>query len=63
MLLASLWSAVRLASLALTDRHPIPGMNIDGTHLPIVVTVASAMLVGWGGARRVHALARLAHGA
>jgi hypothetical protein len=27
----------------------LPGMNVDGTHLPILITLASALLVGWAG--------------
>jgi len=26
-----------------------PGMNVEGTHLPWSVTIASALLVGWAG--------------
>lgn len=51
ILLASLWAAVGLASLALQGRVDLPGMNVDGTHLPVVVTVASVLLVAWAGKR------------
>jgi membrane protease YdiL (CAAX protease family) len=55
--LASLWASVGLASLALQDRFDVPGMNVDGTHLPAAVTVASVGVVAWA-ARRVLAQAR-----
>lgn len=57
ILLASLWASVGFASLALQDRIDLPGMNVDGTHLPAAVTVASVVLVAFA-ARRVLALAR-----
>jgi hypothetical protein len=53
ILLASLWAAVGLASLALQGRVDLPGMNVDGTHLPVVVTLASILLVAWAG-RKVY---------
>lgn len=53
ILLASLWAAVGLASLALQGRVDLPGMNVDGTHLPVVVTVASVLVVAWAG-RKVY---------
>jgi hypothetical protein len=49
MLLAATWAAVGLASLALEGRIELPGMNIQQTHLPWSVTIASALLVGWAG--------------
>lgn len=49
ILLASLWAAVGLASLALQGRVELPGMNVDGTHLPVAVTLASVLLVAWAG--------------
>ena len=52
ILLASLWAAVGFASLALQGRVDLPGMNVDGTHLPVAVTLASLALVAWA-ARRV----------
>lgn len=61
IVLTSLWSAVGLASLALMERMPIPGLNVEGTHLPLAVTLASALLVGVA-AWRVFTLARLARG-
>lgn len=57
ILLASLWSAVGFASLALQGRIELPGMNVDGTHLPVLVTVASVVTVAWAG-RQVLAEAR-----
>jgi hypothetical protein len=29
------------------DRLPLPGMNVEGTHLPVLVTLASLVIVGW----------------
>jgi membrane protease YdiL (CAAX protease family) len=49
ILLASSWAAIGLGSLALEGRMDLPGMNVDGTHLPISITLASALLVGWAG--------------
>jgi hypothetical protein len=49
ILLAAIWAAVGLASLALEGRMELPGMNIQGTHLPWSVTMASVLLVGWAG--------------
>ena len=49
ILLASSWAAIGLGSLALEGRMDLPGMNVDGTHLPILITLASALLVGWAG--------------
>lgn len=57
ILLASLWAAVGFASLALQDRVALTGMNVDGTHLPVALTVASVLLVAWAG-RKVLAEAR-----
>jgi hypothetical protein len=47
ILLASLWSGIGFASSALASRHPILGMNVDGTHLPVPVTIASLAAVTW----------------
>jgi hypothetical protein len=49
ILLAASWATIGLASIALEGRTPLPGMNIQGTHLPWSVTLASALLVGWAG--------------
>lgn len=49
ILLASLWASIGFASLALQDRVALPGMNVDGTHLPIALTLASVLLVAWAG--------------
>ncbi|MEZ4282924.1 MAG: CPBP family intramembrane glutamic endopeptidase [Myxococcota bacterium] len=51
ILLASLWASIGFASLALQDRVALPGMNVDGTHLPIALTLASVLLVAWAGRR------------
>lgn len=47
ILLASLWSGVSFASSALASRYPILGMNVEGTHLPVPVTIASLAAVTW----------------
>ena len=47
ILLASLWASVGFASLALAGRVEVPGMNVDGTHLPVAVTIASLLIVAW----------------
>jgi hypothetical protein len=49
ILLASGWAAIGLASLVFTDRIAWPGLNVPGTHLPFLVTLGSAGLVGWAG--------------
>jgi hypothetical protein len=49
ILLASSWAAIGLGSLALEGRLELPGMNIEGTHLPWSITLASTLLVGWAG--------------
>jgi membrane protease YdiL (CAAX protease family) len=47
ILLASSWAAIGILSMALEDRLPLPGMNVDGTHLPISIAFASVALVAW----------------
>ena len=54
ILLASLWAAVGFAALALEGRMALPGINVEGTHLPAAVTVASVLIVAWA-AQKVHA--------
>lgn len=49
ILLAAVWAAIGLGAVALEGRMKLPGMNIEGTHLPWSVTIASALLVGWAG--------------
>lgn len=49
ILLAAIWAAIGLASVALEGRMELPGMNLEGTHLPWSVTIASALLVAWAG--------------
>jgi len=49
ILLAAIWASVGLASVALEGRMDLPGMNIQGTHLPWSVSMASVLLVGWAG--------------
>ena len=49
ILLASSWAAIGLATLALEGKIDLPGMNVEGTHLPWLITLSSALLVGWAG--------------
>lgn len=49
ILLASSWAAIGLASVALEGRMDLPGMNVEGTHLPWSVTLGSLGLVAWAG--------------
>ena len=49
ILLAASWAAIGLASVALEGRMELPGMNIQGTHLPLSITLVSALLVGCAG--------------
>ncbi|MBK7949816.1 MAG: CPBP family intramembrane metalloprotease [Deltaproteobacteria bacterium] len=56
ILLASLWAAVGFASVALDGRTALPGMNVEGTHLPIAMTLLSAAVVAWA-AQRVYEVA------
>ncbi len=53
IVLASSWAAVGIASFALEDRLPLPGLNVDGTHLPVLVALGSAALVAWA-AHTIH---------
>ena len=52
ILLASSWAAVGLAAVSLEGRLDLPGLNVEGTHVPITVTLACALIVGWA-ARQV----------
>ena len=47
ILLAGSWSAVGVAAMALQDRLPLPGLNVDGTHLPLLVGLGSFGVVAW----------------
>ncbi len=47
IVLASSWAAIGILSFALENRLPLPGMNVDDTHLPISVAIASVALVTW----------------
>ena len=47
MILASGWSAIQFLALATIDRAPLPGLNVPGTHLPIMVAVGSVVVAGW----------------
>jgi len=47
ILLASLTAFVGIFSFAVRKSIPLPGMNVEGTHLPITVTIASIIILGW----------------
>ncbi len=49
MLLASCWAAIGLGAVALEGKLDLPGMNVEGTHLPWSITLASLGLVAWAG--------------
>ncbi len=49
ILLASAWAAIGLGSAVLEGRMDLPGMNVPGTHLPVLVTLMSGVLVAWSG--------------
>ena len=49
ILLAASWAAIGLSAVALEGRIDLPGMNIEGTHLPVMITLASLFIVGWAG--------------
>jgi hypothetical protein len=47
ILLASLTAAVGIVAFAVREDLPLPGMNVEGTHLPVTVTLASLLVVAW----------------
>lgn len=47
MLLASGWAGIEFLALATHDRIPLPGLNVDGTHLPVLIAFASFAVVAW----------------
>jgi hypothetical protein len=49
ILLASSWAAVGLAAVSLEGRVDLPGLNVEGSHVPITVTIACVVIVGWAG--------------
>lgn len=49
IMLAASWAAIGLSAVALEGRVELPGMNIEGTHLPVMITLASLFIVGWAG--------------
>jgi len=53
MLLASAWAAIEFLALATHEQIPLPGLNVEGTHLPWLVSTASAVIVAWS-ARTVY---------
>ena len=50
MLLAASWAAIGFFSLAYEGIIDLPGMNVPGTHLPVLVSAASLAIVGWASA-------------
>lgn len=59
ILLASLWATVGYVAHVVEGRIALPGLNVDGTHLPLAVTGLSLASAAWG-ARRVYSVSRLA---
>lgn len=49
ILLASSWAAIGLGAIALEGKMDLPGMNVEGTHIPWSVALASLGLVAWAG--------------
>jgi membrane protease YdiL (CAAX protease family) len=49
ILLASSWAAIGLSAIGLEGKMDLPGMNLEGTHLPWSVTLGSLGLVAWAG--------------
>ena len=47
IILASAWAAIGILSFTLEGVLPLPGMNVDGSHLPPLGAIASAILVAW----------------
>lgn len=47
ILLASGWAAVQFIGLATTESLPMPGLNVPGTHLPLLVLAGSVTTVTW----------------
>lgn len=59
ILLSSAWAAIGFAALVTKDRVALPGMNVDGTHLPPWLALACLVLVVFG-VRRMVDVVRLA---
>jgi membrane protease YdiL (CAAX protease family) len=49
ILLASSWAAVGLSATILEGKFAMPGLNVEGTHLPALVLLASLAVVVWSG--------------
>ena len=47
MILAAGWAAVQFVALATLETMPMPGLNVKGTHLPFLITLASFGMVAW----------------
>ena len=49
MLLAASWAAIGFFAVAYEGIIDLPGMNVPGTHLPVLVSVSSLGIVAWAG--------------
>jgi len=49
MLLAASWAAIGFFALAYEGIIDLPGMNVPGTHLPMLVSASSLGIVAWAG--------------
>ncbi len=47
MILAAGWAGVQFVALATLESMPMPGLNVKGTHLPFLITLASFGMVAW----------------
>ena len=47
MILAAGWAGVQFVALLTLESMPLPGLNVEGTHLPFTITLASLGMVGW----------------
>ena len=47
MLLAAGWAAVQFVALGTLESAPMDGLNVPGTHLPLIITAASLAIVAW----------------
>ena len=49
ILLSAGWAAIGLGAMVMEERMELPGMNVEGTHLPLLISGASLALVAWAG--------------
>ena len=47
VLLTSSWAAVGVLALAWAGEFDLPGLNVEGTHLPPQITLVSTIVVAW----------------